>query len=874
MSDIAFSVLVGNGYDDIIFKTIMLKGADGNSIASIEKTSTVGLVDTYTITLSDGSVGGTFTVTNGTLSSFDDELSDVSTNAVQNKVVKGAIDDLDTRVDALEAVTVDTELSSSSTNAVQNKAIKNALDGLTAHDISFDNTGTGLASTDVQNAIADTKNLIPNVDTTLNASSDNAIANAAVKNALDGLESDLGAEIDAVEAQIPTVDTNLDTTSGNPIANSAVAIKTASIDASIANTNANLATQTARIDNIIALPDGSTTADAELVDIRTGADGNTYASAGDAVRGQISKLSTSTRNLIPIQPTANTTTTVLDLGADTTFPNGIAFSFDLSNATVNGSATFIKLQKNDETNAKILTLNGARNSITGVTLPSESGAHTGRYNFSDVADLRTSITFRKVIIYASQITSGTFSNVQMTKGHTASDFIKDINATDYALRENLVSENINSCLNSLFIENPAFWELSENVYRHAKGNVVALSGKVTTRLFQVKTGDVLKYHASMDTGVPMFIVYDKDMQIMSIVNGTGTSNFIDGTHTFAIGECYFAFNFNTNQLANCYLKYNQLPNTIIDEAQAYVEGKKRFPDYWDSAVDNAISDQVSHMLSIEKGDSFFFITDQHWKSNAQNSSPIIDYIAEKTNVNLIINGGDLVTTNNPTQAGAYNEIKEYLRSFRNPSIRLLSTLGNHDANGVAQSVPNAVLPIKAQYNAMIKPEESWLNTNGTPYCNYYDNVSQKIRYILFWYTADSGYNETVVSLLTNAMTSTPDDYTIILISHAYWNGDDVAVGGVALANAILANMDSINASVAMWIVGHVHQDKNIILTSNGGKTLLVVSTMTDSYGQNPPTTMSKGTSTEQAFDCVTIDTLNKHIYMTRIGAGLSRDFSY
>jgi hypothetical protein len=39
-------------------------GSDGSSIASITKTSTVGLVDTYTITLSDSSTQ-TFTVTNG-----------------------------------------------------------------------------------------------------------------------------------------------------------------------------------------------------------------------------------------------------------------------------------------------------------------------------------------------------------------------------------------------------------------------------------------------------------------------------------------------------------------------------------------------------------------------------------------------------------------------------------------------------------------------------------------------------------------------------------------------------------------------------------------------------------------------------------------
>ncbi|HAB94165.1 MAG TPA: hypothetical protein DCF49_05310 [Lachnospiraceae bacterium] len=317
----------------------------------------------------------------------------------------------------------------------------------------------------------------------------------------------------------------------------------------------------------------------------------------------------------------------------------------------------------------------------------------------------------------------------------------------------------------------------------------------------------------------------------------------------------------------------------------------KLPDYWQTYIKTkALSIAKASTPPIGSGTRFVFITDTHLRGadglmhNDCHSPALMAYLHDHANIGLAFFGGDSTTSGYDTQDKAVKDLMLFREVFSPVWDWMHSIFGNHDYGAIDSSI--AQLNKSTLYNLLIRDKETMYKAVNPVYGSYViDDVGGKVRFICLNCNEGNNYNQQK-NFFCQSMLDAPTGWTIVFITHfsLYKQTDDSLIIHEKLTNtnSVIPAIEAYNArqtygtfdftnagaEVACVIGGHDHFDG--MVKTEGGVPVISV-TCDRFYGY---TERVLGTTAEQAFDVVDIDTSAKSISLTRIGYGSDRTYTY
>lgn len=333
----------------------------------------------------------------------------------------------------------------------------------------------------------------------------------------------------------------------------------------------------------------------------------------------------------------------------------------------------------------------------------------------------------------------------------------------------------------------------------------------------------------------------------------------------AIKHPFFAVVFALSLLAA--VSCDKLPDgvKVSDIPEYYFEN-----NYLDGRVD-AINQAIANCSG--ECETFFWITDIHWEPdlNLRNSPILIKYIASKTAINKILNGGD---TGN-SQIICKNAISQLRDAIG--SDKVYTVTGNHEIND-ASRYESPYMRVADELRGHCS-DIVYGDKNKSYF--YFDNAESKVRYIgLSTYGLylddqyESAYTAQQLEWLRNTALNVAEGWSVVIFSHTLYMVDcssDKLVIGPSGADEFIRVIDTYNGkgNICCVLLGHTHRDR-IHSGSSGIPYIISSCDRQATYHGDINVERIPGTITEQHFEVVVIDKAKREIKLFAIG-GKARD---
>ena len=613
-----------------------------------------------------------------------------------------------------------------------------------------------------------------------------------------------------------------------------------------AERKAEIAVERARIDNIVALEEGSTTGDAELIDIRVDAEGNTHSSAGDAVRSQIGKLS----------------------GKFDVYTNQY------------GIVTANSFKYGYYTNAVVgepLTWNEQRNPLTRLTTQIEDALDANTDIICKVKDGYRVIAFQLDSNNNFVKMHGWFTgeNILPVGYKYVFTFSKaDDTAIDIRDIENIKIESADEAFSvKTHIGGDTFNMLG--VCRWVNGNVKNdaenrpyMEANYANRIAPIDVfSPSVKIELSVDSGYKYYIfTLDENGKTADV------SGWLTGVRILEARKKYRMILANDNDSNITTDEFYHLhAREVIDES--YRVEKER-------VINGVLADKDLNTLT------FALITDTHndtvsTRRTAKHGA-LMGELADKVGADFSIHLGDVIQGTNSTLAVNQETLSEFWSEMHKQNTPILYTIAHHEMYGVNgasgwgndSTAPTAsncmgMYGYATKHLQVVKSEDglSWYVDVCGVRCIGLDSCS---------YGA-YGYSQEVANFLEDALETTNK---IVLFAHVAPLGD-VMTNSSAPTNGdlIISKLDAHTQSeIIAFFHGHTHWD-NEYKANNGVRYISTCCSLPDKVSEElycsagNPTAYERtiGTYTEYCFDIVNVHLDTGIIRTFRFGAGTNRE---